>query len=246
LGIVATLEGFENVTPAALVAAQVAATSTPRGSVVDRFGGELSFFPFVDGEVVPQAPMRGVTAGTGSSLPLLIGTTREEFNAAARLSPVDDQRAAATLSALGLSDAGIASYRAAASGGGEAVGQAITDRMFRIAALRVAEARIDTPAPTYHYEFQWPTAELGGLGSVHCLDLPFVFDVLDDAHARVVAGDSPPQELADRMHAAWGAFVRENDPGWEPFRADARATMVFDETSKVIDDLHAAIGPLWP
>jgi para-nitrobenzyl esterase len=81
---------------------------------------------------------------------------------------------------------------------------------------------------------------------VHCLDLPFVFDVLDDDHVPVVAGDAPPQELADRMHAHWVRFVTDNDPGWVPFRDDSRRTMVFDEQSKVVDDLHAPIRSLWP
>jgi para-nitrobenzyl esterase len=243
LGIAATLEEFARVSPAALVDAQTAATTRPEGAAL---GGELNFFPFVDGGVVPDSPMHAVAAGRGSALPLLIGTTEEEFNAAARMAPADDEEVGKTLSALGLDDAGIAAYRANAQVQGDQIGQAVTDRMFRVPALRVAEARSVGPAPTYHYEFQWRTPALGGLGAVHCLDLPFVFDVLDDPHATVVAGDVVPQELADRMHAHWVAFVTDNDPGWAPFRNDSRRTMVFDEQSKVVDDLHAPIRSLWP
>jgi carboxylesterase type B len=243
LGIAATFEEFARVSPAALVDAQTAATTRPEGAAL---GGELNFFPFVDGGVVPDSPMHAVAAGRGSALPLLIGTTEEEFNAAARMAPADDEEVGKTLSALGLDDAGIAAYRANAQVQGDQIGQAVTDRMFRVPALRVAEARSVGPAPTYHYEFQWRTPALGGLGAVHCLDLPFVFDVLDDPHATVVAGDVVPQELADRMHANWVAFVTDNDPGWAPFRNDSRRTMVFDEQSKVVDDLHAPIRSLWP
>ena len=131
-------------------------------------------------------------------------------------------------------------------GTGQQIGQAVTDRMFRIPALRVAEARATSAVPTYHYEFAWGTVALGGLGAVHCLDLPFVFDVLDDDHAKLVAGDAAPQDLADEMHAAWAAFVTDLDPGWTPFRADRLASMVFDETSRVADDLLAPVRSLWP
>jgi para-nitrobenzyl esterase len=246
LGISATASAFEGVAPSVLVEAQVAATARPDASVADRFGGGLSFFPFADGEVVPDAPMRAVSAGVGSTLPLLIGATQEEFNAGGRLAPLDDEQAEAALRGLGLDDDGVAAYRAGNTHAGERIGQAMTDRMFRVPALRVAEARDAAAAPTFHYEFQWRTAALGGLGSVHCLDLPFVFDVLDDDHVKVVAGDEPPQDMADTMHAAWVAFVAENDPGWVPFHVERRTTMVFDETSKVVEDLHAPVRLLWP
>jgi len=48
------------------------------------------------------------------------------------------------------------------------------------------------------------------------------------------------------MHAHWVAFVTDNDPDWAPFRDASRRTMVFDEQSKVVDDLHAPIRQLWP
>ncbi len=86
---------------------------------------------------------------------------------------------------------------------------------------------------------------MGGLGAVHCLDLPFVFDVLHDAHVAVVAGDAPPQELADPMHAAWVAFVTDRDPGWAAFDSATPGDEVFDEASKVVDDLHGPIRTLW-
>jgi para-nitrobenzyl esterase len=81
---------------------------------------------------------------------------------------------------------------------------------------------------------------------VHCLDIPFVFDVLDDRHARLVAGDRAPQVLADRMHAAWVSFVTDNDAGWTPFSVGSRPTMVFDEPTTVLDDLHSTIRNHWP
>ena len=213
LGIAATSEAFAGVAPGALVEAQVAATSRPDEAAADPVSGGLSFAPLVDGDVVPEAPMRAIAAGAGATLPLLIGTTSEEFNAMSKMAAIDDERAERRLRRLGLDDAGVAAYRASGADAAEQLGQAVTDRTFRLPALRVAEARAGGPAPTFHYEFQWRSPALGGIGAVHCLDLPFVFDVLDDNHAQVVAGDTPTQELADRMHAAWVAFVTDGRPG---------------------------------
>ena len=116
LGIGTGLGDFARITPAALVEAQVAATSNPDASIADRFAGELSFFPFVDGEVIPESPMGAISAGATATLPLLIGTTEQEFNAMVRLAPVDDETADHALGSLGLDEAGVAAYRAARRG----------------------------------------------------------------------------------------------------------------------------------
>ncbi|MGH9047034.1 MAG: carboxylesterase/lipase family protein [Acidimicrobiales bacterium] len=248
LGIESTLEAFKKVAPAALVEAQSAVTATAEGSVTDRFGRGLPFSPYIDGEIVAAAPMRAIAAGAGLTRPLLIGTTREEFTAMARLAPTDEDKATRALRSLGLEDAGVAAYGSLYADPGERIGQAMTDRTFRVPALRVAEARASKSAPTYHYEFEWRSPALGGVGAVHCLDLPFVFDVLDDPHVHVVAGDAAPQGLADEMHAAWVAFIADADadPGWEPFDLERRATKVFDEHSEVVGDLHAPFRSFWP
>ncbi len=244
LGIEMDLASFERVSPAKLVEAQAAATTPPPGSATERFGRELQFFPFVDGEIVPVSPMRAVADGAGSDLAFLIGTTEEEFNASARMAPMEEDQAERVLGRLGLDTDGVAVYQKTGDTPADWVGQAVTDRTFRMPALRVAEARTG-PGPTFHYEFQWRSPARGGIGAVHCLDLPFVFDVLDDDQVKVVAGEAPPQELADRMHRAWVAFVGNGDPGWPAFNVEQRPTMVFDEPARVVEDLHGPIRRLW-
>ena len=72
----------------------------------------------------------------------------------------------------------------------------------------------------------------GRLKSMHCMEIPFVFDNL--AAGRVYTGDGPAaQRLADQMSAAWVAFARTGNPNhrgipqWPGFNANTRATMVF-------------------
>ena len=87
---------------------------------------------------------------------------------------------------------------------------------------------------------RWRSPALGGLGAVHCLDLPFAWDLLDAEGVTDVAGDGPPQALADAMHRAWVGFIADGDPGWPAYSVDGpadRATMAFAEDSRVASDL---------
>jgi para-nitrobenzyl esterase len=235
LGVAPTAAAFAEATPAALVAAQQAAiTPSPSASILER----LNFFPTVDGDIVPLSPMDAVRAGRGGTVPMLIGSTLEEFNATAALLALDPEQETAALRKLGLGDDGIAAYQR--EGG---LGQAVTDRVFRVPADRVSDLRA---GPTFRYEFRWQTAELGGLGAVHCLDVPFVWDVLDEPHVKTIAGPSPPQQLADAMHQAWVRFITDGDPGWTRYQVPERTAMVFDETSKVVEDVLGSVRDRWP
>jgi para-nitrobenzyl esterase len=65
------------------------------------------------------------------------------------------------------------------------------------------------------------------LGACHSLEIPFVFDNLSASGAELALGPTPPQALADQMHAVWISFARGGDPGWPAFD-DTYPVMVFD------------------
>jgi para-nitrobenzyl esterase len=129
---------------------------------------------------------------------------------------------------LGVGPAVADRYRANRPGAspGDLLAAVLTDQFFRLPALAVAEARAAGPAPTYGYEFAWPSP-VSGLGACHSLEIPFVFDNLSAEGAELALGPAPPTELAGRMHAAWIAFARDGDPGWRSFD-DTYPVMVFD------------------
>lgn len=127
-----------------------------------------------------------------------------------------------------------------------------TDRMFRIPAIRLAEAQARAGSPTYVYEFAWPTPIVGGkLGACHALEIPFVFDTLDAPGADRFTGPDAPRELAEACHRAWVAFATSGAPGhdglpeWPAYDLDRRATMVLDTPSRVADDPRGAERVLW-
>ena len=42
-----------------------------------------------------------------------------------------------------------------------------------------------------------------------------------------------PHELADEVHGAFVGFVRDQDPGWPPYR-ESKSIMVFDTESATV------------
>ena len=84
------------------------------------------------------------------------------------------------------------------------------------------------------------------------MDIPFVWNTLDTEIARRFTGDSPSrQELSDRMHAAWAAFIRSSNPAianlpaWPSYDLERRATMIFSDVAHVVDDPQGQVRALW-
>ena len=89
-----------------------------------------------------------------------------------------------------------------------------TDYMFRIPALRLAEAHAANGGATWNYLFSWRSRAFGGrLGATHALEIPFTFNNLERVGVETFLGEGPlPQSLAEDMHASWIAFIRHGDP----------------------------------
>ena len=202
-----------------------------------RFGASvvastMAFIPVIDGDLIPVHPLTAITAGAGSSVPVLTGTTTDEYRLF--LMPtglagyVTDESLAGVLALLGIGPAVGDLYRAnrPLAAPGDLLAALLTDRYFRLPALAVAGARAAGPAATYVYEFAWPSP-VHGLGACHSLDIPFVFDNLFAEGAELALGPHPPAGLASRMHAAWLDFARGGDPGW-PAYGPSCPVMVFD------------------
>lgn len=208
-------------------------------SVIAKGLGIMSFFPVLD-ETLPELPLDAIAAGAGADVPLLIGSTADEF----RFFLVPTGMVAATtaetlplaMAARGWPAAAVDVYAGNRPGAapGDVLAAMFTDAVFRVPSARIAEARAGAGAPTYAYEFRWG-APGSDLGACHALELPFVFDTLGAYGAGAMTGDAPPQRLADEMHAAWVAFATAGDPGWEPYRPERRAVFAFDHPASGLD-----------
>ncbi|MFJ6795158.1 carboxylesterase/lipase family protein [Streptomyces sp. NPDC091268] len=214
------------------------------------------FLPVIDGAAVPRHPEEALLHGDAADLDVMIGWTREEANFGFALDPghasatreqVTD-RIADTFGAAAAPEA-YAAYERARPGArpADVLMDLITDELFRVPAVRLAERRAAFGRPVWAYQFDLPTPALDGrLGAAHCLELPFVFANFDQwSHAPFLAGLAPAVRdgLARTLHQAWIAFVRTGDPNhpamprWDPYERGTRTTMRFDTVVSALGDL---------
>lgn len=237
----------------------------------------LPWGPVVDGELLPRPTREAYAAGVGADVPLVLGTTDDEFSmafqdAAAKLRRVP---ASLALGRLGFAGPGrrewLRANRDVRAGGTAAVlGRYVSDRIFRAPVVTVVAARAagaarvaggdaagapgapgaagaagaaqttdaSGGAGTWAYRFGWRSPAFGL--AVHCLDVPFLFDCLDDEHVARIAGSDPPQSLADEVHGAASAFVRGEAPGWPRATGPGFTARVFDVPPSTLADAYAS------
>jgi para-nitrobenzyl esterase len=113
--------------------------------------------------------------------------------------------------------------------------------------LRTAEA-LTNGSSVFMYRFAFASPR-----AVHGLELPFMWNALNRRwtllEGRVPA--NPPQSLATAMHGAWAEFIKTGSPqhrdlpSWPAYDLKNRSTMVFDTTSRVVDDPRANERKVW-
>ena len=196
---------------------------------------EMPFTPVIDHDMLPDAPLVGISKGLGD-VKLLTGSTREEFALFALMDPriatitrEEVLEEAAKTFGDG-ADAILATYEAARPDATitDILTAYMTDQMFRLPVIRMAEAQGAQGRDVWMYWFTWSSPAFGGiLKSCHALELPFVFDNLDAFEMLTGTGDDR-QGLADLMQASWIRFAHEGNPGWDAYNEKTRATMRFD------------------
>ncbi|MEO2168623.1 MAG: carboxylesterase/lipase family protein [bacterium] len=240
-----SLRKLRAASPEDLIAAQVKVTEKLQ---LDRL---LTWAPVVDGEILLEHPLEAIRGGYAADIPLLIGSTADEWRLFTIAVPGHREMDAAglhhrigrRLQALGGGDAEemIGLY-----GTGECceIFDAIeTDRIFRVPAIQLAEAQHAHQRQTFMYRFSWPSPALRGrLGACHAVELPFVFGTLDTPGMDNFAGSGTAAEaLSGRVMDAWLAFARHGDPAcggaveWVPFDALRRTTFDFAADSRVLE-----------
>ena len=233
VGCQPTLAGFRGVKERELTRRQYEASllgKTGLAATTATLTDGLPWGPVIDGELLTRPTVDSYAAGVGADKPLLLGATDDEFTMVFDRAPRILRWVPVPLALLIVEKThalrhGWRRANRGRRGAGAALGRFVTDRVFRSLVVRIAETRRD--ARTWTYRFAWASPTNGW--SYHCLDVPFWFDCLDDPHVAHIAGRRPPQHLADEMHAAAVAFIRDADPGWPAWRTDPGITRVFGD-----------------
>jgi para-nitrobenzyl esterase len=218
-------------------------------------GPQLALAPVVDGRTLPTDPFDPAAPEMSANVPLLIGTTETEvtFLPNQQLDPIDDAglHARVKRTIRNASDAQVdqlvAAYRKGRPDASNTDLYLIlaSDATFRAGVVTEADRKaMQAKAPVYQYYFTWRSPVRDGkLRSFHTLEIPFVFDNVDAATSMTGSGEDR-QALADKMSAAWVAFARTGNPNhqglpnWTAFDTTGRATMIFNNDCKVVNDPH--------
>jgi para-nitrobenzyl esterase len=210
-----------------------------------------TFSPVVDGDVLPADPFDPVAPAISADIPVMIGTNKDEMvlfmagepwfgkltdaELEARAPMIAGPKAPALLAALRKTYPTYSpSYLMA---------QVQTTSFMWGGSITLAEHKAaQKRAPVYMYKLAWETPVGNGVfKSPHTLEIPLVFDNVENSRALLGPG-ADPQKMADQMSATWLAFAKTGNPNnpaipnWPAYDAATRATMVFDLKSQVVND----------
>lgn len=100
------------------------------------------------------------------------------------------------------------------------------------------EVRARARGPTWSYQCDFPQ-DGGRTRALHTIDIPLVFDNVNAAGSQHI-GKPDAQGVADAMSNALLKFAKTGEAPWPRYTLPRRATMVFDKTSRVVNDPRGA------
>lgn len=232
------------------------------GPAVHAAGGVLAYQPCVDGTLMTRPPLEAIAEGASAGVPVLIGTTRDEWDlfhlSARQQGPLDEVRTRRRLGRIVGGDRAadiIDAYRSAHPDAtfDDIVCAAMTDRVFRIPAIRLAEAQAPHAPRVSMYRFDLASTSLAGLlRACHAIEIPFVFGNLDKGGVDLLIGglDDDARRLSHRCVEAWTSMARTGSPetgdlAWPAYDLDRRATVVLDRSPAVEHDPAPEFRELW-
>ena len=235
--------------PAAdLLAAQNAALATAPA--------KFPFRPMIDGDILPDYPLRGFAAGACGNVRLLCGSTRDESPVGGPPAPRDGTVGAHQLANMSLADFALKQGRYAQLYPGlddEARKyRALAAEEYGMPTLRLVEAQVASGGAAWLYRFDLPSQEGINQGLCrHGSEMALTWDKLDDPLSSHLG---PTGALAATvgmvMHAAWVHFILHGTPStdhldWPRYTLDARQSVRFAETVTVVADLDRDERLLW-
>ena len=211
----------------------------------------LNLSPAMDGKVVAQHPFDPAAPSSADAIPLMIGTTLNEFtngiNHPDAFDMTQEQLSAKVEENFkGLGAEVLASYRGLyPSANPYQLWSVIATSGVRQSTLTLATVKAKQQAAVYCYQFAWQTPVLDGRPmAFHCSELPFVFDNADLCE-HMTGGGEAAHLMAKQVSQAWVNFARSGNPNhsgiphWKRFDESLKTTMVFDNQCAAKDNLDS-------
>lgn len=218
---------------------------------------KMAFGPIIDGITIPEHPEQAISNGSAKDVSILIGTTKDEYRLFTFFDPkwseVDEEAVKRRLERmLGPTWPKVSNYLLGKELTQTLFEDTMTFDMFTYPAIWLAEQQVKQGAPVWMYRFDWETPILnGGLKSCHALEIPFVWNGINEPDVVDLLGDSPDQSVADQMHKAWIAFARTGNPNtyevpsWPDYDLEKRSTLIFGGERPVGYDLNKDERLIW-
>jgi para-nitrobenzyl esterase len=229
--------------------------------------GTLAFAPIVDGDVVPDYPVKRAREGRSLPVPLIVGTNRDEASLfrfmKSPLMPIAPRAIRTMFSELAAEQPGLVLPTR------DQVGSAYADVRtrawgvhiardvgFRMPTVWLAEGH-SAVAPVHLYRFDWatPVFRILRLGASHAAELPYVWGNLVAGPRDVtfkLGGLKQGVALSRRIRARWLNFARgaqpdgfRGDPAWPTYTTADRATLVINRYDTVVNDPDRGIRAAW-
>jgi len=204
-------------------------------------------WPMVDGISLPRNPFDPDATDISASVPMIIGVAGSEGTLSLKednpLFHLDDAGLAARLQPTLGDNTGrvVAKYKASYPGATPSdLYWKITNQvgMVRGACVQSARKAALKRAPAYLYEFDWRTPVFGDVyRSPHTIEIPFVFDTIDQVPSYVGTDTAKLKEMIDNVSNRWVAFAHTGDPNlpgkaqWAPYAAEKPSVFVLDQQS---------------
>lgn len=239
-------------------AAVLRAASAPGSTLLDEAHSLAMAFQPVFGVPPLAGPVAAtIAAGPVPRVPVLLGTTLDEWRLFSRLAGGDppdraevDRRIDAVAAATGADRAALGRAEGDESPA-DHWDRLQTERIFRMPALRLAEDLVRHGLPVWVYRFDWrPPVDPLALGATHGIEVPFVFDTLAGATGTTLAGGAP-DALRQAVSDTWRTFVATGRPHPEPGRwpsyspPERRVGLFGADGLEVVDDPDATVRPRW-
>ncbi len=216
--------------------------------------GAATFRITVDKALVSAMPIEAAQRGE-ITVPMLIGTTREEmgFLAIKSLARVIDVHAIVK-NGLQREDASVLrqledTYHVV-YGKDRGMCMMYTDLLFRISSLWLAQA-LYTEAGAWMYRFDFETAALrmNGLHAVHSSDLPYVFGNFKPALVRPLFMIEPQKQavssVAQELQRDLVTFMRTGQLDWPLCAAHATVGKCYDNPSVIEPMVHEEVSRMY-
>jgi para-nitrobenzyl esterase len=208
------------------------------GKITGPFG--MNWGPVHDGAFLPYQPTDAQAKALGSEIPLMIGSTKNEFMASLfmphlRNGSADDIRSHLEKTYGEKTEAYITAVKKAYPTDSRPTDLIDVDDMFRRSAIRMADMKVSaSKAPVYMYLFTWQSPVMdGSYKAIHCIEIPFVFNNIHRCE-EMTGGGKEAYALADKVSQAWINFAKTGNPNhkglptWQKYTPENGATMIFD------------------